>query len=363
MTIVVSWWAIPRACRRFDQRLGKQRLRNLSTPIVLPSIQQTTADGRETAEIFELLAMKIRSGVNARHALEILASEDALPAVLANILKQQPALPLHHVLNTFQDSAHEAPDSLIAALLLQAYRHQSLDVSALDMAAQTIRDNNKRARRIATATAHSRLTLRILTVLPVVPLAAGVLLSSTVRQSLLHPSLFILLLIGGLLDVCGWVWMRNITGTVEKLAHPTELHQLLMSISISLASGDSLAIAFEQCAGINMLGYNISTALSNGSSLADALQSLDVGHGPLGQTTKRLLLDNQQSGTSLTDVVQRLHHDAEAESAHRVDMNLQQLSIKLALPTVFCVLPAFLLLALMPIAIASFGALPAPAMS
>ena len=361
MSVVVSWWAVPRVGRLYDQRVTRQRFQHQQTVVDSPTRQHHPTKEIDTAEVFDLLAMKIRSGIDARHALDVLANDRMLPKELELILCEKSELPLEKVLITFRNVTRSSSHELLATLLLQAYRHQSLEPSALDLAAQCARDTTQRVQRVRAATAHSRLTLRILTVMPIAALALSAVVSSTMRRALIRPLSLTLILFGTLLDVGGWIWMRNITSSVEKLADPTDLHQLLTSMSISLTAGDSLLIALDRSGDVNSLGFEISTSLAHGNSLAQALQYLDDRHGQLGNTVKRVLLDNQRAGTSLIDVVGRLLHDSGAKLNHQVDTRIQQLSTALTLPTVFCVLPAFLLLALMPVAIASFGALPASA--
>lgn len=363
ISVVVSWWAIPRVTRWCDQRLVHQRIRRDDTAETLATLQRLPSREGDVAEIFELLAIKIRGGTNSRHALDLLADANIIPARLSEVVRQQPMLPLQQVLSQFCETAETESDSLIATLLLQAYRQQSLEPAALDKAAQSIRDNSKRSHRIRTATAHARLTLRILTVLPIAALVAGIIFSSTVRYSITQPGPLLFVVIGVLLDVSAWIWMHNIATSIEKLARPTELQQLLTNVSISVTAGDSLVKALERSGETNSLGRLISQSLARGYSLSEALKHLDETDGSLGHTTKRLLLDTYHSGTPVMEVVQRLLNDAEAESMRQCDIRIQQLSTKLTLPTVFCVLPAFLLLALMPVAIASFGALPASTIS
>lgn len=363
MSIVVSWWAFPRVTQWCDQRLTRQRIHPRDPFETSTTVQPSSSGDNDVEEIFELLAIKIRSGMNARRALEELADAEVIPTRLSKAVKQEPLLPLQHILTQFCEVASTESDSLVATLLLQAYREQSLEPSALDMAAQFIRDSSTRTHRIHAATAHARLTLRILIVLPMLALVASIMFSSAVRRSITQPGPLLLVLIGVILDASAWMWMHNIALSVAKSARPTELHQLFTSVSISVTAGDSLIAALERSATTNSLGFIISQALVNGSSLSEALAHLDDVHGSLGSTAKRLLLDTHQSGTSVKDVVQQVLNDAEAESTRQCDIAVQQLSTKLVLPTVFCVLPAFLLLALMPVAIASFGALPAPALS
>ena len=361
MVAVASWWCIPRFFRLLDARLGRQRLyRESVSTRTFASASNNTSPLLGEAEIFDSLAMAVRSGVNARDALDALAADCTLPQEFTDVLSLQPSLPLQQTLIALQQIAINSQWSLVASLLLQSYRHGSLDPSALDIAAQTIRDNNRRKDRLLAATAQARITIRILTSLPLATLALGFLMSSVLRASLQHVAVVLLLLLGLLLNCGGFLWMKFIAGSVNATSRPNALQELLTSTAISINSGDSLAEAIERWHGVNSVGRRVVERVRNGEILAQALAQLEHDCGSMGQTVKRLLIDSHLSGGSVAEVVARLKNDVEAESSRRTEVLLQQISTKLALPLVVCILPAFLLLALMPIAMASIGSLPSP---
>jgi tight adherence protein C len=72
----------------------------------------------------------------------------------------------------------------------------------------------------------------------------------------------------------------------------------------------------------------------------------------------RTISESAESGTPAITVAARLLADARSNSRRHVEFQLRQLPTKLTLPIVFCVLPAFLLVALMPFALAGLTSLP-----
>lgn len=363
LTVVFSWWFIPRFCRLCDQRCGRFRLYAvLHSPVVTRKTPMTqTQQKHKSAEIFESLAMSVRSGIHPLVALENLAIQGGLPQSFAHVVMRQPMPPLQQLLTQLRESTVNTHQEILADLLLQSYRHGSLQPAALDVAAHTIRTNESRKARLITATAHARITVRVLSSLPAGVLVISCLFSAQVRHSLQEPLGLMLLFIGVVLNCVGYMWMRGISRSVDRLSRPSTLHQLLTSASISVEAGDSLSAAIEQWRHINPIGRACAENLSSGETLPTALLPLADDCGPLGHVVRRLLIESHQAGTPLAGVVSRLRNDVEADSDRTIAESVQQMSTRLTLPIVFCTLPSFLLLALMPVAIASLGSLPSPA--
>ena len=362
VTVVVAWWFTPRFCRLCDKWCSQRRLSatstspapNSQTPVISKLPQHSNAD------IFESLAMSVRRGAHPLVALENLAVEGALPPSFTHIVLQQPTQPLWDVLTQLRESVVDTGEEILASLLLQSYRHGSLEPSALDVAAHTIRSNEVRKSRLLAATAHARITVRVLSILPALVLAVSCLFSEQVRETLGGPIGLILLFLGLVLNCVGYLWMRGISRSVEQLSQPSTLYQLLVSASISIEAGDSLSGAIEQWRHINPVGRACAEILASGKPLTTALMPLTNDCGPLGSVMRRLLIESHQSGTPLAGVVSRLRNDVEADSDRTIAERVQQMSTRLTLPIVFCTLPSFVLLALMPVAIASLGSLPSP---
>lgn len=362
VSVVVTWWFTPRFCRLCDRWCSQRRLNATSrSPAANPKQPAISKQKQHSnAEIFESVAMSVRRGDHPLVALENVALEGALSQTFAHIVMGQPTRPLWDVLTQLRESAIDTREEMLADLLLQSYRHGSLEPSALDVAAHTIRSNELRKSRLQAATAHARITARVLSILPALVLGVSYLFSEQVRETLGGPIGLILLLFGLVLNCVGYLWMRGISQSVEQLSRPSTLHQLLTSATISVEAGDSLSAAIEQWRHVNHIGRTCAEILASGEPLTTALLPLTNNCSPLGSVVRRLLIESHQSGTPLAGVVSRLRNDVEADSDRTIAERVQQMSTRLTLPIVFCMLPSFLLLALMPVAIASLGSLPSP---
>lgn len=364
LSVAFSWLLFPRLCLFFDRRIAQHAFTAPSSeqpahPQATPRQESHFSD----AEILESLAMRIRGGMNAQSALQEMTQSQELPEILRQVLQTHYSEPLDTTLVRFQAAAANSQYSDLATLLLQSCRYGTLEPVALDEAARTVRATKQQTSRLLLASAQARFTVKALTSLPLLSVAAGILFSSTFRSSLQQPTFLVIVAVGMFLNCVGYIWMKNITTSVQDLARPSALQQLVTSMSVSLHAGDSLLTAIDKWNGVNSVGTEIAQHLSQGDSLARALMPLERDCGNAGRTVRRLLIDNHQMGTPLTELVQRLQEDVESEISLRTNIAIQHMTTKLTFPVVFCVLPAFLVLALLPVVIASFASLPSTSLS
>lgn len=362
--IAFSWLLFPRLCLFFDRRITQRAFTSASSeqpaPLLVPPRQEFHFSD---AEVLESLAMRIRGGMNAKSALDEMAQSQELPEMFSNVVHSHYSASLETTLQHFQAVAKNSHLYDVATLLLLSCRYGSLEPVALDEAARTVRASKQQMSRLLVASAQARFTVKALTSLPLLSVAAGIFFSSTFRSSLQQPTFLVIVAVGMFLNWAGYIWMKNITTSVQDLAKPSALQQLVTSTSISLHAGDSLLTAIEKWKGVNSVGTEIARHLSQGDSLVHALLPLERDCGNAGRTVRRLLIDNHQMGTPLTDLVQRLQEDVESEISLRTNIAIQHMTTKLTFPVVFCVLPAFLVLALLPVVVASFASLPSTSLS
>lgn len=345
-------------CRFFDRRLVRRQFTDprLPTQTVTPKVLRLSSQ-IDDAEIFESLAMKIRSGHHAWVALDELAKDEALPDLLIHLLSENHSASLQSVLQNFYAQTAQTKTSQFARLLLQSYRHGTLEPSALDHAARAVRQQIQRTSQLRIATAQARLTIRVLTLLPVISVVMGIVLSSSFRSSLQNYGVIAIVVFGLVLNVVGYIWMHVINKSIETNSQPSLLHQLVTSATISLQSGESLISAIEKWGEVNFVGELVRQRFIRGESLSSALLALEMQCGEKGRTVRQLLLDNHQSGTPASDLIARLQEDANSDLSNRINVGIQQISTKLTFPVVLCVLPAFLLLTFIPVVVASFSSL------
>ncbi len=364
LSVAFSWLLFPRLCLFFDRRITQRAF--TSTSSEQSAHQQATprhASHFSDAEILESLAMRIRGGMNAQSALEEMAQSQELPEILREVLQTHYSEPLDITLVRFQAAAVGSQYSDLASLLSQSCRYGSLEPMALDEAARAVRATRQQMSRLLVASAQARFTVKVLTSLPLLSVAIGSVFSSTFRSSLQQPAVLAIVVAGICLNSAGYVWMKKIATVVKESARPTPLHQLVTSMCISLHAGDSLLTAIEKWDGSNSVGTDIASRLSQGESLANALLPLERDGGNAGRTVRRLLLDNHQMGTPLSELVVRLQEDVESEISHRTNIGIQHMATKLTFPVVFCILPSFVLLALLPVVVSSFSSLSSTSLS
>jgi hypothetical protein len=194
--------------------------------------------------------------------------------------------------------------------------------------------------------------------LPLLSAVASTIFSPTFRSTAGQPHVIAILLVGMILNVAGYVWMNRLTLKVRSTLQPTTLHQLVSATTVSLHAGESLITAIENWNGINSVGTDIAHRLLRGEPLAAALLPLEKDCGDPGRIVRRLIIDNHRTGTPVTELIVRLQEDVESDIYHQSNIGIQQMATKLTFPIVLCVLPAFLLLALLPIVISSLNSLP-----
>lgn len=363
LTAVCAWALIPYLCQYCDRRLARKSYEvtsSVASPVTSPSLQVSAplTARRGEAEFLESLAMKVRSGVHAQTALIEMANAGELPQQLAEVILHYQDESLHTVLVHFKTMAQNSELSLLATLLLGACRHGSLDPRAVDHAARAVRTTREHSSRMLVASAQARFTLQSLTLLPILSLLGGVIFSSAFRSSVSHPSVIALVAIGMSYNYAGYIWMKKIVSSMKSLSQPTALQELITSTTISLYSGEPLLVAIESWDRINSLGSEVAQRLLHGELLSSALLPLELQCGSSGYSVRQLLIDCYLSGTPTSDVISRLNEDLEFGITQRTNIGIQKLTNKLSFPIVFCVLPAFLLLALLPIVVATFRSLP-----
>lgn len=359
LTAVCAWALIPYLSQYCDRRLARQTFA-IRRSVTSPSLQvfAPLTARRDDAELLESLAMKIRSGLHAQSALMEMAETGELPQQLAEAIRHYQDESLHTVLVHFKTMTQDSDLSLLAMLLLGACRHGSIDPRAVDHAARVVRRTRDQSSRMLVASAQARFTLRSLTLMPILSLLSGFIFSEAFRRSVSHPGVIALVVIGVSCNYVGYFWMNKIISSVKSLSQTTPLQELITSTTVSLYAGEPLLVAIESWGGINPLGSEIAQRLTKGESLSSALVPLEMQCGGPGHSVRQLLIDCYFSGTPTSDVVTRLNEDLEFGITQRTNIGIQKLTTKLSFPIVFCVLPAFLFLALLPIVVATFRSLP-----
>ncbi len=355
----VTAFLSPRVFRWSDSSCTRQRLHTNSVP---QARRQVTTHQQSVPidQFFDSLARSIRSHVPPRDAL--LKHAHLLPTTSMWV---DLVAALHrdvHLSSSIDDlrSTHHEDGQLLA----MAFATNGFNADALEYAAHLARERRHVERSLIVATAQARLTMRILTWLPFAVLIIGVLTSSSVRSVLPSPAAIVLLGLGILLNRLGAWW---VTQSIRRSIH---LHQLPQSVSlveslcVALRAGHSPMSACAAWETINPLGQHVAQLLREGATLTEALRPLATTEQQFDSLVAHTLATAHVDGLPLHTAASLLATEARKCQRAEIETHVQQLSTRLSLPLVFCVLPSFGLLTLAPMLLAHLShfssALPSP---
>lgn len=132
-----------------------------------------------------------------------------------------------------------------------------------------------------------------------------------------------------------------------------ELPEVIDLLSLSLAAGGSIPTALRDVSRV--ASGPVSAALAEathridaGYRLADALGAVVAATSEHAAPLVRALADADLYGTGLTPTLHRLASEARATRRRRAETAARQVPVRMLLPLVVCVLPAFVLLSLVP---------------
>ena len=230
----------------------------------------------------------------------------------------------------------------------------------LEQHAARHRSRHLMAHDVLVHTAQARASAKVLTAAPVAFLAVMVVGSSSLRTRITHsPALLMAVIVGLALNVFARRWMtRLITdathiGSRERAL--TEIHEL---ISVALSAGhtipDALQKAHATCEphGRELLDVPVRHLMSGGT-VAEALSMMSSNTHL--RSLARLLADTQRHGTPAAQVAAQLTTSAHSLRRKIIDERIRRLPVRLAAPLIAGVLPAFILLAVVPLVAASMG--------
>ncbi|MEN9646667.1 MAG: putative type secretion system protein [Actinomycetota bacterium] len=102
---------------------------------------------------------------------------------------------------------------------------------------------------------------------------------------------------------------------------------------------------------------DVVAAADQGTRFADALPLLAQRLGPALHPLVDGFVAADRDGLPLAPLLERLSADARAQRRRRIDALARELPVRLAAPLVLCSLPAFVLLAVVPLLLAAFASL------
>lgn len=109
--------------------------------------------------------------------------------------------------------------------------------------------------------------------------------------------------------------------------------------------------------GVHPAFEQVVLRVERGERFADALTVLDLELGPVAAPLAHHLAAAERDGLPLAPVLDRLAADARAQRRRVAEARARQLPVRMALPLTLCTLPAFVLMALVPLLLSALRSL------
>ena len=311
--------------------------------------RDTPSSGEVLAAALDNMARELRLGAS-------------LHAAIATTLERQPITALDWLSEAAHrgDSLHEATaskravDSEVSLMLLaiQAASEGGDPVHAMESAARTLRATSAVLADSRSAVSHTKASINVLTWVPLVVVLWLMIRDESVRQFFVSPAGAICLAGGLGLNVLGRSLVQRATRKATMVT--SEVPDFVDLVSIHLRSGKPPALAFLAAADasngeIAAAARMVMETQRNGRRFVEALSehraSFSLGAQPLIDA----LIDTERYGLSSRELFERLSADAHAQRRREADRKIRALPVRLTIPLVGCILPAYVLLAVVPL--------------
>ena len=307
----------------------------------------------------DYLASLVRAGTPSRDALISLCHARVLPPQLAQPILQSIStdtsidVALSHIRANWKGDT-----PLFIDCLCSSHRDGVLIPAALDYSRHILSDHLHAQQSKRINTAYARTTTRLLTGLPFVSALLAMVFSQSLRDIFMSTQGLFLIGVGIALNGVGWWWMHLVTSRATELLAIPETQRLAHSFGVSLASGSTVIQACELWKDISPCGRAVSLALQHGESLQTALSALSRNLGASGHILEKFVREAHTTGIPTRETIARFSQHLHQSTLSHHEERVRQLPAQLSLPVVLCVLPSFLVVVLIPIALVSLRSLP-----
>ncbi|MGH9116918.1 MAG: type II secretion system F family protein, partial [Acidimicrobiales bacterium] len=168
------------------------------------------------------------------------------------------------------------------------------------------------------------------------------------------------------LAALGWMWPRWRSTAVARRrdqAAARELPEVVDLFLVATASGLNLALAIGAVGerGPPLLGAALGRAAADVADGARVADAVEAGLGPIGDPVRPLtsaLLGAARYGTALGPALDRLAIETRQLRRRQAEEAIRRVPVKLLFPLVLLVLPAFVLLTVVPLLAGALRSLP-----
>ncbi|NBV81826.1 MAG: hypothetical protein EBR63_00890 [Actinobacteria bacterium] len=315
------------------------------------------------AALLDVIARELRLGSSVNAALLTAMSRRAVPTLAWLVQPAQSGETLHVVIARHLAAGQphrrvhqrrlESGESTRLALRAIATAADGGDpVHAIEAAARTLRSNAAIAADSRAAVSYTRTSMNVLTWIPLVIAAWLISRDHSVRDFFSSAFGAWCLAVGVGLNALGRYVVARMTTAAAR--GDSETSDLVDTIAVHLRAGTPPATAFraatETTTGdLAECGRLVMTTHDSGARFVDALE-MHRDRFPL--RTQQLidaLIDTERAGLSTRELFDRLAADAHAQRRREAEQRIRSLPVRLTLPLVGCVLPAYALIAVVPL--------------
>ena len=253
------------------------------------------------------------------------------------------------------DSLNDATPDAAPNLALRAIAVASEGgdaVHAVEAAARTLRVTATITAESRTAVAHTKASINVLTWVPLVLATWLIARDERARAFFVSTAGFACLLIGVVLHWVGRRWVQRLAVSAARV--DSDVPDFVDVVSVYLRSGQPPALAFLHASDtapgtVGVAAREVAERVHNGERFVDVLTSSRSEFGLHAQPMIDALIDTERDGLAPRELFDRLATDAHAQRRRDADMRIRALPVRLTLPLVGCILPAYVLLAVIPL--------------
>ena len=253
------------------------------------------------------------------------------------------------------DSLNDATPNAAPNLALRAIAVASEGgdaVHAVEAAARTLRVTAAITAESRTAVAHTKASINVLTWVPLVLATWLIARDERARAFFVSTAGIACLLIGVSLHWVGRRWVQRLAVSAARV--DSDVPDFVDVVSVYLRSGQPPALAFLHASDtapgtVGVAAREVAERVHNGERFVDVLTSSRSAFGLHAQPMIDALIDTERDGLAPRELFDRLATDAHAQRRRDADIRIRALPVRLTLPLVGCILPAYVLLAVVPL--------------
>lgn len=225
-------------------------------------------------------------------------------------------------------------------------------VHAVESAARTLRSNAAIVADSRAAVAYTKTSMNVLTWIPLVIAGWLMLRDQSIRDFFVSTFGTWCLAIGISLNVLGRYLVRRMTSAATRV--DSAVSDFVDIMAVHLRAGTPPATAFRTASeGITgtfaECAQLVIAAHDSGARFIDALESQRERFPLRAQQLIDALIDTERDGLSTRELFDRLATDAHAQRRRDAEQRIRSLPVRLTLPLVGCILPAYALIAVVPL--------------